>query len=229
MELIEALRTTGAIRAYAEQPVSDEVLWRILDTARFAPNGGNAQSWRVVVVRDQAIRARLQELHQRGWHSYVSMRHAGLRPWSPINDPADERRAVAAAPADLAAPPAPSPGVTEGIDGAPVVLALLADLSGLAAVDRDLDRYTYVGGASVYPFAWSVLLAAHDEGLGGVLTTMSVHEEAAVLDLLGAAPPLTLAAVLTLGYPVHRPRRLTRNAVETFTTLDRLDGTPFTR
>ena len=51
------------------------------------------------------------------------------------------------------------------------------ELDALAAVDRDLDRYSFAGGASVYPFAWSVLLAAHAEDLGGVVTTMCIHEE----------------------------------------------------
>jgi hypothetical protein len=50
----------------------------------------------------------------------------------------------------------------------PALLALFADLSMLAAVDRDADRYTFAGGASIYPFAWNVLLAARDEVLGGV-------------------------------------------------------------
>ena len=52
-------------------------------------------------------------------------------------------------------------------------MLVVADLRALAAVDRDLDRYTLVGGASIYPFCWSVLLAARAEGLGGVMTTMA--------------------------------------------------------
>jgi nitroreductase len=50
MELIEALRTTGSIRTFSEQPVTDEVLWCVLDDARFAPSGGNRQAWRVIVA-----------------------------------------------------------------------------------------------------------------------------------------------------------------------------------
>ena len=58
------------------------------------------------------------------------------------------------------------------------MLVLLADLSKLSTVDRDVDHYTMVGGASIYPFAWSILLAARTEGLAGVLTTMVVRDEA---------------------------------------------------
>jgi len=40
------------------------------------------------------------------------------------------------------------------------MLVVCANLNVLAATDRDLDRYSIVGGASIYPFVWSVLLAA---------------------------------------------------------------------
>jgi nitroreductase len=94
-------------------------------------------------------------------------------------------------------------------------------------VDRDTPRYSFAGGASIYPFAWSILLAAREEGLGGVLTTMAIREEDAVLALLGASPPLALAGVIALGHPVRRPRRLRRAPVESFVTIDTIDGTPF--
>ena len=52
MDLIETLRSTGAVRAFEPEPVPDDVIARILDTARYAPNGGNQQSWHVVVLKD---------------------------------------------------------------------------------------------------------------------------------------------------------------------------------
>jgi nitroreductase len=97
----------------------------------------------------------------------------------------------------------------------------------LAAIDRDADRYTFAGGASIYPFAWNVLLAARDEGLGGVITTIAIREEAAVKTILGAADPLALAAVIALGYPVRQPRRLRREPVSAFATVDSIDGPEF--
>jgi nitroreductase len=97
----------------------------------------------------------------------------------------------------------------------------------LAAVDRDADRYTFAGGASIYPFAWSILLAARDEGLGGVITTIAIREEPQVKALLGAPDPLALAAVIALGYPVRQPRRLRRQPVSSFATVDSIGGPVF--
>ena len=50
LDLLTTLRSTGAVRDYTDEPVSDDVLARVLDTARFAPNGGNRLGWRVIVV-----------------------------------------------------------------------------------------------------------------------------------------------------------------------------------
>ena len=56
MELNDVMRTTFAARGYTGDALSDEVLYGILDTARFAPSGGNRQGNRVIVVRDQATK-----------------------------------------------------------------------------------------------------------------------------------------------------------------------------
>jgi nitroreductase len=221
MELTEALRTTGAIRDYTDQAVDDAVLARVLDTARFAPSGANAQAWRIVVVKDADKRRRLRDLYLPGSRDYLALSAAGLRPWAPTNDRDAEARALAA---ENAAAPG---GFAERFDQSPVLLALFADLSLLAAVDRDADRYSFAGGASIYPFAWSILLAARQEGLGGVITTIAIREEPQVKALLGAPDPLALAAVIALGYPVRQPRRLNRAPVSSFATVDTIDGPVF--
>jgi nitroreductase len=221
LSLSEALRTTGAVREFTDQSVDDAVLARVLDTARFAPSGGNAQAWRLVVVKDPDRRRRLRDCYLRGSADYLALHAAGLRPWAPTNDRDAEARAL-----KTENPTAPG-GFAERFDEAPVLLALFADLSRLAAVDRDADRYTFAGGASIYPFAWSILLAARDQGLGGVITTIAIREEPQVKAVLGAADPLALAAVIALGYPVRRPRRLRRETVDSFATVDSIDGPVF--
>lgn len=226
MELDRALRTTGAVREFHDQPVPDSVVHRILDAARFAPSGGNRQGWRVVLVRSAEVRAALRELYLAGWYEYLALVKAGLVPWAPTSDRQAEQQALAGAPA-LAAKAAAGPGgFAEHLEAVPVLLLVLADLGELAAIDRDLERYTLVGGGSIYPFVWSILLAAHQEGLAGVVTTVLVRREAEVKALVGAGDNLAVAGLVALGHPVHRPTRLRRRPVEEFATVDRLDGTP---
>ena len=78
MDLIEALRTTGTVREFTDDPVPDEVLARVLDTARFAPSGANAQAWHVVVVKDPDTRTRLRDLYLPGWHDYLAVSYTHL-------------------------------------------------------------------------------------------------------------------------------------------------------
>lgn len=227
MDLVETLRTTGAVRDFLPDPVPDDVLHRVLDTARFAPSGGNKQGWRAIVVQDPAVRRSLRDIYLDGWYEYVAVTEAGLRPFAPITDRTAEAAAASGAD-DVRRRAAEGPGgFPEHLDEVPVLLVVLADLRVLAAVDRDLGRYTLAGGASIYPFVWSVLLAARAEGLAGVVTTMPIRHEPEVRELLGIPDHLAVAAVLALGRPVKVPTRLTRAEVEAFTTVDRADGPPF--
>jgi nitroreductase len=224
VDLEAALRTTGAVREYTDQAVDDATVHRLLDLARFAPNGGNRQAWRVVVVKDAATRRALRDAYLPGWYEYLAQVSAGLTPWAVVTDRALEAEAVAGAGAVGDAAAAGPGGFAEHFDEVPVMLVLLADLTRLATVDRDCGHYTMVGGASIYPFAWSILLAARTEGLAGVMTTMVVRHEDAVKELLHVPSTHSVAGVLALGHPVRQPGRLRRDPVEEFATVDRFDG-----
>jgi nitroreductase len=226
MELLDALRTTGSVREFVKADVLDEVVYRLLDTARFAPNGGNRQAWRVIVVKDGRLRRAMRDAYLPGWYDYLAQAATGLTPWAAVTDHELERRSLADAPG-VARLAAEGPGgFAEHLDEVPVMLVLLADLANLATVDRDAEHYTMVGGASIYPFAWSLLLAAREEGLAGVMTTVVVREEATVKELLEIPDSVSVAGVLALGRPVHRPTNLRRKPVEEFATIDRFGGIP---
>jgi nitroreductase len=225
LDLLSTLRSTGAVRDYTDEPVSDEVLARVLDTARFGPNGGNRQGWRVIVVKDQKLRTALKDLYLSGWYDYMALTAAGMTPWSPLNDREEEAAAIAKA-RQFAAAGAAAPGFAENLDTAPALLLVLADLGVLATVDRDLPRYTMVGGASIYPFVWSLLLAARAEGLGGVMTTVAVRREAELRALFDIPETVIAAALVVLGHPVAAARRLKRAPVSSFAWIDRYEGAP---
>jgi len=227
VELVDVMRTTAAIREFTDEPVTDAALYRILDVARFAPSGGNRQGWRVIHVRDRSIRRRLRDLYLSGWYDYLAQGAAGLVPWSALGDRDAERAATAGAAAIADQAAAGPGGFAEHLDEVPVLLVVLADLRVLAAIDRDFDRYTLVGGASLYPFVWNILLAARDAGLGGVITTILTREEPAVRELLGVPDECAVAAAVALGHPRRQPRRLRRAAVDEFTTVDQFTGRPF--
>ena len=224
MELYEAMRTTPATREFTEEPVSDEVLRRMLDNARFAPNGGNRQGWRVLVLKDPALRTRIRELYQLGWREYVAHVRQGLVPFAAKDNGRWTGPAI-----DLAAAretPAPD-AFGDNLEHVPALLLVLAEFGALATVDNGLDRQSIVGGGSIYPFCHNLLLAARNEGLGGVITSVLMREELAVKELLGIPDGFGVAALIAIGHPRKVITKLRRAAVEDFTAVDRFDGPAF--
>lgn len=213
------MRTTAAVRSFTTDPVAPEVLYRILDDARFAGSGGNHQAWHVTIVRDPARRRRLADLSAATWTRYLAEQVAGFRAFSVVD----------AAPADVEVPDGlPEHPMLAAIEAVPEVLVVSVDLRALAVMDRDLDRWSVIGGASIYPFVQNVLLAARNQGLGSVLTTFLAASEPEAAKVLHLPEHHAIVAMIGLGTPVHQSTRLKRNKVETFTTIDQFDGEPFT-
>ena len=219
MDLQEAMRTTFACREFTDDPVSDEVLHRILDVARFAPSGGNRQGGHVVVVRDKGVRQRLGELCVPTLRLYAAQVAAGESPFNTVVPSAVDVATVLDTPTDRFA-------LFDHLGDVPVALVVSVDLAEVASMDKDLDRVGLVTGASIYPLVANILLAARAEGLGGVVTTAVVPAEAEARRLLDLPDTHAVAALIPLGVPVRQLTRLTRLPVEEFTTVDRFDGPP---
>jgi nitroreductase len=212
--MIELLRTTGAARRFTSDRIEPAVVHQMLDDARFAPSGGNRQPWKVAVIEDRAVRRQLGDLMQPVWDEYVA-RPAGVTPFNAVDD--IEPVAVEHVDNDL----------LTSIEDIPVVLVIAADLRRIALMDGALDRVPITGGASIYPFCWSLLLSAHSRGLGGVMTTFLSRVETAAAPLLRLPEHHALVATIFLGVPEHHSTRLTREPVERFATVDRFDGERF--
>ncbi|MDT5258569.1 MAG: hypothetical protein QOD10_3649 [Mycobacterium sp.] len=219
MELYDVMRSTPAVREFTDDPLPDDVLTRILDNARFAPSGGNRQGVRVVVVRDKDTRAALADLTLPVARRYAAQLANGESPWNPLQPPGVDAATIAATEA--------LPQMSAPLRDAPVLLVICLDLGVVAATDQDLDRIAVIPGASVYPFVWNVLLAARNEGYGGVLNTAVVAEEPRAKGLLGVPDSYAIAAVVPLGKPVRQVTKLRRRPVSEFVTRERFDGAPF--
>lgn len=218
------MRTTPATREFTDEPVEDVVLHRMLDHARFAPNGGNRQGWQVIILKDPATKKRIRELYQLGWREYVEHVRRGLVPFAPMDNGRWTGPAI-----DLAeAREIPAPNeFGDNLEHAPVLLLIIAELGKLACVDNGLDRQSIIGGGSIYPFCHNLLLAARNEGLGGVLTSVLARQEPVVRELLGIPEGYAVAGLLTLGHPKKVITKLRRSPVAEFTVLDRFDGPAF--
>jgi nitroreductase len=189
MDLYEAMRCAPTTRRFKTDPVQRETLLRVLDSARFAPSGGNRQGWRMVVVQDAARRAALRDLYLPGWRAYLESTGGSAVLANPGSfEPSVVRRVQGAN------------EYAERLDEVPVHLVVGVRLSDLAVTDAELPRQSIVGGASVYPFVQNLLLGLRAEGLGAALTTLLVPAEAEVKRLLEIPEEIALAAHIGVGY-----------------------------
>ena len=220
MELFDVMRTTFAARDFTDDPVPDDVVYRILENARFAPSGGNRQGWKVLVIREQDTRDALFRLMMPTFRRYYAQSRAGEAPLNTIHPTqlSDQEIAATDPPEDF----------IRRIADAPVVLLVLLDLSVVASMDAALPRVGVISGASVYPFVHNILLAARHEGLGGTPTTFIAAEEDELKALLGIPDQMAVAALIPMGRPVRQLTRLKRKPVEAFAMLERWDGPPLT-
>jgi nitroreductase len=219
MEVYEAMRTTFAARQYTDDTISDEVLYRILDNARFAPSGGNRQGWRVLVVKDKALRVQIKETLAPTIKQYKTQAMNGETPFCTVGKSKVSQD-------DIDNMSAAFPLVDE-LEDAPVLLVVCVDLAFVSSFDKDLDRVGVISGASIYPFAWNSLLSARNEGLGGVLTTFLANQEEKAKSLLSIPDSYAVAAMIGIGKPVKQLTKLKRNPVEDFTWVDTFAGDKF--
>lgn len=203
MELIDAMRTAGSTREFRNEAVPDEIIYRVLDNARFAPNGGNRQGWRVIVVRDPVMRKSVRDLYLRSWVENFQPLFAHL--------PGNGTR-----PADRYA---------EHLHELPLQLIVLVERAALKTTVSAIDDSAIVPGASIYPFVQSVVLALRAEGLGTVLTAGLTPVAAEAKQLLNVPDEYVIVAHMGVGRPARPfPTRLKRKPVEEFASIDRFGG-----
>ncbi len=185
----EAMSTLRAVRRLKPDPIPTDVLGRVLQAAAWAPTGGNAQPWRIVLVTDSKPKASLGELYASSWKRFskgYAERFAGL----PEADRAREMRTVAA-----------GDYLADHFHETPAIAVFCFNPKHMAITDAKLDRISVVGGGSIYTAVQNLMLACRAEGLGCVLTTLLCEHEEQVREILAIPQPWGTAAAIPMGYP----------------------------
>jgi nitroreductase len=81
MSLFDAIHSQRAIRQFSEEPVSDKAVETILHAAICAPNGGNRQPWRFLVIRDAALKRQLGQWYLAAWQAATAAMEALTQPY----------------------------------------------------------------------------------------------------------------------------------------------------
>jgi nitroreductase len=205
---LEAMRTIGACRRYKADDVPDELIYRAAESARFAPQGGNRQPVRLVVVRERATKERLRDLYLVPWQPYYEAALAGAQA---LGEYSSREKAVEAA-----------NEFAHKLADHPLLIVVCARRDALVITDLELDRPSVVGGASIYPYVQNLCIALRVEGVASAITTLAVEAEPEVKELLGIPGEYLMACMMAAGYPERDfPRKLSRLPVEETVFLER--------
>ena len=75
--VINAICNRRSIRLFKPDQVPEDVLWTLLETARWAASGQDLQPWYIVIIKDPEKRRKMYEL------AYLNMRRNRLRARAP--------------------------------------------------------------------------------------------------------------------------------------------------
>jgi nitroreductase len=198
MPLREAIYSLRAIRRFRTDPIPDGDLRTIMDAAIQAPNGGNAQPWRFIVVKDAAVRAKFAPLYREAW--WAKRKDQGIN--GPQDIPATDKVAQAAM------------RLADEFGQAPVVVLVCATAKGAGAM------------GSIIPSVQNLLLAARSLGIGGTITTLHPVVEDRVRELFGIPDQAQIVYCIPLGYPRGQFGPVSRKPMSEVCAVDRWDGAP---
>jgi nitroreductase len=173
MAIGEAMFSQRSIRRFRPDPIPVGDLELILEAAAKAPNGGNRQPGRFLILNDPQLIREFGALYREAWWA---KRRDEKRPWTSREQiPAEERGQTAAA------------RLADEIKDAPCIVLALTTGKGQAS--------------SIIPAVQNLMLAARALGIGSVPTTLHATVLERVYALLGIPAEMEFHLCIPLGYP----------------------------
>ena len=204
MPLDEAMQTQRAIRRLKPDPVSGELISKLIEAATKAPSGGDRQPWAFVVIRDPATRQKIGEWYLDAWNQTY-----GAAPREAIERlPANQIRVLRSA-----------EHLARHLAEAPVLILACVRVAAPPGSAPGVATASHYG--SIFPAVQNLLLAARGLGLGATLTTLHRLHEQDVKDLLGIPANVEAVALIPVGHPIGRYGPTKRRPVEDVVNYDR--------
>lgn len=193
ISLLDIIRRRRSIREYLSKEVSRDVLFRILEAARWAPSAHNSQPWRFIIIMERRLKREFAEAMADKWLSDMSKDDV----------PQETRESLVKA-------------SIEEFTHAPILIVACLTM-------RDMDKYQderrqeYEHIMAVQSLAvaiQNILLAAYSEGLGACWFCAPLFCQSVVREVLKLPNDVEPQALLTLGHPSETPSPPPRMSIE---------------
>jgi len=213
-EFLELVKKRRSIRRFKPGPIPDEYIEKIIEAARWAMSGANAQPWEFIVVKDQETKNKVAEF-------YTEMRKEQYV--------IEKTRVEDLRHPQLSTPPFDAPGLKE----ASIVIIVCGDrrtlqasaLAGSFIPPTVGPEYTYVNNMACA--VHNLHLAAAALGLGSQWISPNRVWESSLKSLLDIPGILEIHAVVPVGYPAYDPLPPYRRDLKEIVHYEKYDRTKF--
>ncbi|MEB4210352.1 nitroreductase family protein [Mycobacterium sp. 94-17] len=185
MEIEYLLTATPSARKSLDldAPVDIDGIRDCLRVALQAANGSNAQTWRWLVIADAALRTRIAELYRQAYLSRVGGQV--IADLMPAGTP--ESRVMSS-----------TEWLVENMARVPLMVIPCYE-PYLPRIEGDESFHLATLYGSIFPPVWNFQLALHTRGYGTCITTLHLHHEEEIGNLLGIPPTYVQGCLLPVG------------------------------
>ena len=192
----EAIEQRRSIRKFRQVPVPDKVISELLDAARLAPSGSNAQPWRFKIVRDKDTKERLVKASY--GQTFIGEAPLVLVCCADIGGYLD---GVVSGLQDL--------GKVGAVEDR--IVEIVLNRTG-RMMKMNLDQFEQRIAFNVAIAIEHIALRALDFGLG--TCWIRLIDESAIKSIFGWDDTISVVALLPIGYPEESPAPRKRRTIE---------------
>jgi len=187
------IKDRRSVRKYFSKGISDNILQRVLDAARWAPSAHNAQPWRFIVIKDASIKRRLAKAMASEWNKDLYKEGVSLQ---------NRQRLIK--------------NSIKKFTQAPILIVAFLTMEDMDNYpDKKRRKVEYeMAVQSVAAAIQNILLVAYAEGLGACWFCAPMFCPETVREVLEAPKSVEPQALITLGYPAERPEIPPRKPIE---------------
>jgi len=205
-EIGELIKTRRSVRKFQDKPVPEDLLLKALELATWAPNGGNYQLWRFLIINNKDLIEKMADA--------VKVKTELISSWPEARQFGEvvERWRKS----------------SDFFRGAPVCIAvLMGKYSSIAdqilrargetdPMGREMRSYRQLGNSSLQSVAAAItylLLILHYFGLGATWMAGPQQAKKQIEQLLGIPPEWDFVDLIPVGYPAETPKDPGRKAI----------------
>ena len=192
-DFLELARTRRSIRRFKPDPVPDAYIEKMLEAARWAQSGANAQPWEFIVVKDPNTKAKIVEIYTRQVQQSWDIEKTRIEE---LRQPA-YRKGAHAGPI--------------GFKDAPIFILVCGDQRTAQASVLSTHFIHNEGGPMAHFLknmantTQILTLAAAACGLGTQWVSINTVSELHLRPLLGVPDEISIHTLVPIGYPGYEP------------------------